>query len=79
VLNSCIGVSNYNEPYLLRQPFLPLPESTLGLTRPNPAISDPVTPGRGSLIDEFIRLPYEPIVRHRRLHHTGHFTLLTYS
>jgi hypothetical protein len=37
VLNSCIGVGDYNEPYLLCQPLLPLPGSTLGLTRPKPS------------------------------------------
>jgi hypothetical protein len=33
VLNSCIGVSDYNEQYSLCQPLLPSPLSTLGLTR----------------------------------------------
>jgi hypothetical protein len=33
VLNSCIGVSDYNEPYSLCQPLLPSPLLTLGLTR----------------------------------------------
>ena len=33
MLNSCIGVSDYNEQYSLCQPLLPSPLSTLGLTR----------------------------------------------
>ena len=33
MLNSCIGVSDYNELYSLCQPLLPSPQSTLGLTR----------------------------------------------
>jgi hypothetical protein len=36
VLNSCIEVSDYNEPYSLCQPLLPSPVSTLGLTRAKP-------------------------------------------
>jgi hypothetical protein len=36
VLNSCIEVSDYNEPYSLCQPLLPSPMSTLGLTRAKP-------------------------------------------
>jgi hypothetical protein len=36
VLNSCIEVSDYNEPYSLCQPLLPSPLSTLGLTRAKP-------------------------------------------
>ena len=36
VLNSCIKVSDYNKPYSLCQPLLPLPLSTLGLTRAKP-------------------------------------------
>jgi hypothetical protein len=33
VLNSCIGVSDYNEQHSLCQPLLPSPESPFGLTR----------------------------------------------
>jgi hypothetical protein len=36
VLNLCIEVSDYNEPYSLCQPLLPSPVSTLGLTRAKP-------------------------------------------
>jgi hypothetical protein len=36
MLNSCIEVSDYNEPYLLCQPLLLLPLLTLGLTRAKP-------------------------------------------
>jgi len=37
MLNSCIEVSDYNEPYSLCQPLLPSPQSTLGLTRAKPS------------------------------------------
>ena len=33
MLDSCIGVSDYNEQYLLCQPLFPSPLSSLGLTR----------------------------------------------
>jgi hypothetical protein len=41
VLNSCIEVSDYNEPYSLCQPLLPSPVSTLGLTRSTPSAFQP--------------------------------------
>ena len=37
MLNSCIEVSDYNEPYSLCSPLLPSPQSTLGLTLAKPS------------------------------------------
>jgi hypothetical protein len=44
VLNSCIGVSDYNKQYSLCRPLLPSPLPTLGLTRSTQRHSNPVTP-----------------------------------
>ena len=53
VLNSCIEVSDYNEPYSLCQPLLPSPQSTLGLTRAKPSgILPPLQGGPPILVAE---------------------------
>jgi len=54
VLNSCIEVSDYIEPYSLCQTLLPPPQSTLGSTRAKPSgIPPPLQRGGRLRADKF--------------------------
>ena len=73
MLNSCIEVSDYNEPYSLCQTLLPSPLSTLGLTRSTQRHTTPLHTRRlrtwrsrmhsGWTSWHFRHMPTEPYVR----------------
>jgi hypothetical protein len=54
VLNSCIGVSGYNEPYSLCEPLLLSHLSTLGLTRSTQRHPTPLQNGLNETINQSV-------------------------